>query len=214
MRNKLELLYGKLFSSLGPQHWWPAKTAFEVMVGAILTQNTNWSNVERALKQLKQEKVLTPAQLHGLPRGRLARLIRSAGYYNIKEKRLKEFLRFFFKEYGGSIAKISGVSEERLRPQLLAVNGIGPETADSILLYALNKPVFVVDAYTRRILARHGLIQEDSDYQEVQNLFMQNLKKDVKLFNEYHALFVRCGKEFCLKRKPKCDVCPLHMKSK
>jgi endonuclease III related protein len=214
MRNKLELLYGKLFSSLGPQHWWPAKTAFEVMVGAILTQNTNWSNVERALKQLKQEKALTPAKLYGLPRGRLARLIRSAGYYNIKAKRLKEFLRFFFKEYGGSVAKISRVPEQALRRKLLAVNGIGPETADSILLYALNKPVFVVDAYTKRILARHGLIQEDSDYQEVQNLFMQNLKKDVKLFNEYHALFVKLGKEFCLKRKPKCDLCPLQMESK
>jgi endonuclease-3 related protein len=208
-KKDLAMAYRRLYACFGPQHWWPAKTPFEVMVGAILTQNTNWANVEKALNQLKQNKVLTAGKIHCLSTARLARLIKSAGYYNIKAKRLKEFLSFLFKTYEGNLKKMARMPSGVLRSQLLSVKGIGPETADSILLYALHKPLFVIDAYTKRILIRHRLIPESAGYHDVQNLFMQNLKKDVKLFNEYHALLVRLGKEFCLKRRPRCEVCPL-----
>jgi len=205
----LNSVYNKLYSHFGPQYWWPAETYFEVIVGAILTQNTNWLNVEKAIKNLKDKKLLTPAKLHRLPQERLAPFIKSTGYYNIKAKRLKEFLNFLFKSYQGSLLRLSLADTQVLRKQLLCVNGIGPETADSILLYALNKPVFVIDAYTKRILSRHRFIKEDSSYEETQNLFMKNLKNDIKLYNEYHALLVKLGKEFCLKNKPKCNICPL-----
>ncbi len=202
-------LYQKLYSYFGPQHWWPAKTPFEVMVGAVLTQNTSWQNVEKAIANLKKNKLLEPHTLHRLPKKRLAALIKSAGYYNIKAKRLKNFLGFLIKDYSGKLKAMSSEDTAHLRQKLLFVNGIGPETADSMLLYALNKPVFVVDAYTKRILSRHGFIKEGATYEEIQNLFMQNLAKDVKLFNEYHALLVRLGKEFCLKNNPKCQGCPV-----
>jgi endonuclease-3 related protein len=179
------------------------------MVGAILTQNTSWLNVEKAIANLKKVRVLMPRRLYRLSLNRLAQLIKPAGYYNIKAKRLKHFLGFLLKRYRGSVKRMRKVNLRILRQQLLSVNGIGPETADSILLYALNKPVFVVDAYTKRILARHGLIPEDSAYEVVQNLFRQNLKNNVKLFNEYHALLVRLGKDFCWKGNPKCYQCPL-----
>ena len=211
MRKNLNFIYKKLYSRFGPQHWWPADTPFEVMVGAILTQNTNWANVEKAINNLKKNKLLSEYALYKLSRKKLASLIRPAGYYNIKAKRLKEFIAFLFKAYQGNLKKISQADTLILRRQLLCVNGVGPETADSILLYSLNKPVFVVDAYTRRILSRHSLLKEDSSYEEAQNLFMQNLEKDVKLFNEYHALLVKLGKEFCLKNKPKCEMCPLRI---
>lgn len=209
MKRELGLIYQKLYAYFGPQHWWPADSPFEVMVGAILTQNTNWANVEKAIDNLKKNKLLSQDALYRLSPKRLASLIRPAGYYNIKAKRLKEFLAFLFKVYRGSIGKISKVDAVTLRRQLLSVHGVGPETADSILLYSLNKPVFVVDAYTKRILMRHSLLKEDSSYDEIQNLFMQNLKNDVKLFNEYHALLVKLGKDFCLKSKPRCKICPL-----
>jgi endonuclease-3 related protein len=202
-------IYKKLYAAFGPQHWWPADSPFEVMVGAILTQNTNWQNVEKAINNLKKQKVLSPLKLRRLSLRRLASLIRSAGYYNIKAARLRTFLDFFFQAYKGKVRKMRLASQEALRRQLLSVKGIGPETADSILLYALDKPVFVVDAYTRRILARHGLLGEDASYEEVQGFFARNLKKDVRLYNEYHALLVRLGKDYCLKQKPRCSVCPL-----
>jgi endonuclease-3 related protein len=209
LKNKLKVIYEKLYAYFGPQHWWPANSPFEVMVGAILTQNTSWLNVEKAVSNLKRHRLLEPRRLHKLPNKELASLIKSAGYYNIKAKRLKEFLKFFLSKYQGSLKSISRVKLKLLRKQLLLVNGIGPETADSILLYALEKPVFVVDAYTRRILLRHRLIKEDFDYYAVQNLFVQNLPNKVKLFNEYHALLVRLGKDLCLKNNPKCHACPL-----
>jgi endonuclease-3 related protein len=209
MRRRLNAFYQKLYSYFGPQHWWPADTPFEVMVGAILTQNTSWLNVEKAIANLKEYKLLRPDKLNRIAQQKLAALIRPAGYYNIKAKRLKEFLSFFLHSYRGSVKKMSFKDTQVLRQQLLSVNGIGPETADSILLYALNKPVFVVDAYTKRILSRHHLIPESADYQVVQNLFRQNLKNNVKLFNEFHALLVKLGKEFCLKNKPRCSICPL-----
>jgi endonuclease-3 related protein len=207
--DKLNSIYKKLYSYFGPQHWWPGKTPFEVMVGAILTQNTNWLNVEKAINNLKKRKLLYPRKLYNLPQEKLALLIKPAGYFNVKAKRLKEFLNFLFNCHGGSVKKMSSEDTLDLRQQLLSVNGIGPETADSILLYALNKPVFVVDVYTKRILSRHHFIKDDASYAEVQNLFMKNLTRDVKLFNEYHALLVKLGKEFCLKNKPKCDICLL-----
>ena len=209
MARRLNLIYQKLYSLFGSQHWWPADTHFEVMVGAILTQNTNWQNAEKAITNLKKHKLLQPHKLYKLSHRRLASLIRPAGYYNIKAKRLKNFLKFFIKYYNGNVKKILRQATPSLRQQLLSVNGIGPETADSILLYALKRPIFVVDAYTKRILLRHHFTGEDAGYDKIQNLFMKNLKSGVKLFNEYHALLVKLGKEFCLKNKPKCDICPL-----
>lgn len=209
MKRKLSSLYKKLYISFGRQHWWPAESPFEVMVGAILTQNTSWRNVEKAIANLKQAKVLSPQRLHSLSGKRLARLIRPAGFFNLKTKRLKEFLKFYLNAYSGEIQRMREQRANLLRHQLLLVKGIGKETADSILLYSVNKPVFVVDAYTKRILLRHGLINNDYGYDQIQNLFMQNLKNEVKLFNEYHALLVKLGKDFCLKRKPKCGICPV-----
>ena len=207
---RIQLIYKKLYASFGPQHWWPAETPFEVMIGAILTQGTSWSNVEKAIRNLKDRKLLLPSRLHKLPVKELGLLIKSAGYYNIKARRLKNFLNFLFSSYRDSIKKISGVGVMELRAQLLAVNGIGPETADSILLYALGKPAFVVDAYTKRILYRHGLVKKGWDYSRVQEVFVKGLKPRPRLFNEYHALLVRLGKDFCLKNNPRCGGCPLH----
>jgi len=211
LNKSLPLIYRKLYSYFGPQHWWPAQSRFEVIVGAILTQNTNWCNVEKAIDNLKKRNLLKPDILYILPDRKLSRLIKPAGYYNIKAKRLKNFLKFFIKRYQGNISKMAFASTESLRKELLEVNGIGPETADSILLYALNKPVFVVDAYTKRIILRHGLIKEDTNYDKIQEFFTRRLKKDTKLFNEYHALLVKLGKEFCLKKKPRCSICPIKL---
>lgn len=202
-------IYKKLYRHFGPQGWWPADTPFEVMVGAILTQNTSWRNVERAIANLKKKRILSLKKMQALPSRILAPLIKPAGYYNIKARRLRCFLKFLCRSYGGSLKKIRSEKTHTLRNNLLSVKGIGPETADSILLYALNKPVFVVDAYTKRIFSRHRLIEEGSTYDQVQDFITKNLKIDVKLFNEYHALLVKLGKEYCLKRKPRCAVCPL-----
>ncbi|MFH1397652.1 MAG: endonuclease III domain-containing protein [Candidatus Omnitrophota bacterium] len=179
------------------------------MVGAILTQNTNWANVEKAINNLKKHEALSARKLYKLPRAKVAALIRPAGYYNIKAGRLKNFLDFLNGNYGGNIRQMSREKLDKLRLGLLSVNGIGPETADSILLYALDKPIFVIDAYTKRIFSRHRFFSEDCDYHAAQNLFSKNLKNDVKLFNEYHALIVKLGKDFCLKNKPRCSICPL-----
>ena len=176
-------IYDRLYKRFGPQRWWPAKTPFEVMVGTILTQNTNWVNVEKAINNLKKAKVLNPVKLNKISVKRLAKLIRPAGYFNIKAKRLKNFINFLFSEYKANLKRMKKVDPWGLRTDLLQVNGIGPETADSILLYALNQPVFVVDAYTRRLLSRHNLIDEDATYSLIQDIFLDNLNTDVKLFN-------------------------------
>lgn len=209
MNHRLEVIYDKLYQHFGPQSWWPGETPFEVIVGAILTQNTNWQNVSKAIDNLKKAKVLTANKLHALPRPRLAKLIRPSGYFNIKATRLKEFLNFLFKNYDGNLKKMFSRPLEDLRKEILAVRGIGPETADSILLYAGGLPVFVVDAYTKRIFSCQKLFSEDTDYFQAQKIFMENLKKDVQLFNEYHALIVRLGKDFCKKTNPKCETCPI-----
>lgn len=201
--------YQTLAQKLGPQHWWPAKTPFEVIVGAILTQNTTWTNVERAIANLRREHLLSPAALERVPRKRLATLIRSSGYFRQKAKKLKAFVRFLRQEYSGSLARMFRAPTGELREKLLGVHGIGPETADSILLYAARKNVFVVDAYTKRILARHGWAEEKSEYEELRALLEKHLPPDVSLYNEFHAQFVQVGKNWCRPREPRCSECPL-----
>lgn len=208
MRNKLLLIYNKLYSHFGPQHWWPGETPFEVAVGAVLTQNTNWGNVEKAIDNLKREGKLNASAIHKITTESLAALIKPAGYFNVKAKRLKHFVSFLMKDYGGSMSRMKDAKLPSIREDLLRVNGIGPETADSIILYALEKPVFVVDAYTKRVLSRHNIKDHDASYDSFQELFDSNLKRDFRLFNEYHALFVRVAKEHC-RTKPLCEGCPL-----
>ncbi len=205
---RIQEIYNSLFDRFGAQDWWPADTPFEVIIGAILTQNTSWSNVEKAIVNLKKAKVLTPTALSKITQKNLARLIRPAGYYNIKAKRLKNFLLFLQREYSGGLKKLSRLKTGSLRRKLLEVNGIGPETADSILLYAFNRPVFVIDAYTKRILTRHDLAQDSATYYDLQALFYGSLKKNTRIFNEYHALIVKLAKDHC-RPTPRCAGCPL-----
>ena len=209
MRKQLLAMYDALFSAYGPQQWWPGDTPFEVMVGAVLTQNTAWLNVEKAIANLKRAGCLTAGRMHQLPRRKLASLIRPSGYYRVKALRLAHLVAFLAERYRGSVARMARTAPDALRRELIALHGIGPETADSILLYAVGQPVFVVDAYTRRIFGRHGLIAPKDGYHDVQRLFMENLPSDPVLFNEYHALIVRLGKERCRKTDPRCSGCPL-----
>lgn len=201
-------IYQLLFDRFGPQNWWPGETQFEIITGAILTQNTNWANVEKAIANLKSANTLMPEKLYGLNVSKLAELIRPAGYYNIKAKRLKSFLAWLFENYDGQLSNLEHVDTDNLRAELLAVKGVGRETADSILLYAFDRPIFVVDAYTARVAVRHGLIEPDADYEQLRELFQSYLPQDSEFFNEYHALLVRVGKEFC-RPKAKCELCPL-----
>lgn len=206
--NKLETIYASLHRSFGPQHWWPGETPLEIAVGAILTQNTNWTNVEKAIQNLKSNKVLSARALHALAPAALAALIRPAGYYHVKTGRLKNFIGFLVAEYRGSVKLMKREALPVIRKKLLTVNGIGQETADSILLYALGLPVFVIDAYTRRILSRHGILNHDLPYETYQHLFHSGIRNNARLFNEYHALLVRLGKDFC-RTTARCDGCPL-----
>ena len=205
---QLTEIYQLLFEKFGPQHFWPGETRFEIITGAVLAQNTSWPNVKKAIANLKSADYLTPDKLHDLDINKLAELIRPAGYYNIKARRLKNFLNWLFSDYDGQLANLENVSTNQLRAELLAINGIGCETADSILLYAFDREVFVVDTYTARIAVRHELIEPGADYELLQDLFQSNLPQDTRLFNEYHALLVRTGKEFC-RPKAKCSDCPL-----
>lgn len=200
--------YQTAFQKLGPQHWWPGETPFEICVGAILTQNTNWKNVEKAIQNLKNQNVLAPHSLYALTHPELAEMIRPAGYFNIKAKRLKNFIRFLVEEYEGDLNRMFQERLEMLREKILSISGIGPETADSILLYAGQKPVFVVDAYTKRIFSRHQMVSEEADYHELQRFFSDHLPEDSQLFNEYHALIVNIGKNWCKSREPACVQCP------
>lgn len=208
MQTLLMKIYCRLYEAYGSMHWWPGDTPFEVMVGAILTQNTSWRNVEKAIQNLKARRVLDVRGIHLLKTSQLASLIRSSGYYRIKADRLKSFVDFIIEEYGGSVKRMRRERLEVLRRKLLNVKGIGPETADSILLYGLRKPIFVVDAYTKRILSRHRIISDKATYEEIQKFCMNHLPRKEKLFNEYHALLVHLGKSLC-KRIPRCDRCPL-----
>jgi endonuclease-3 related protein len=203
-------IYQLLLNAFGPQHWWPCDSRFEIIIGAILTQNTSWANVEKAINNLKAAGCLTPEKLQKLELSQLAELIRPSGYYRIKAKRLKSFLDWLFENYEGDLTNLESINTEQLREELLSIKGIGRETADSILLYAFNRPVFVVDAYTARIAMRHRLIEPEADYEQLRDFFESNLPQDVQLFNEFHALLVRTGKEFC-RPIARCPGCPLEI---
>jgi endonuclease-3 related protein len=190
-------------------HWWPARTPFEVIVGAILTQSTSWGNVERAIANLRTAQMLTPSAMSRARMARLAALVRPSGYFRQKAKKLKAFVRFLQLEYGGSLKRMFETPTEILREKLLAVHGIGPETADTILLYAGKHPVFVVDAYTHRIFGRHGITDGKPEYENVSALVEAALPRDSQLFNEFHALVVNTGKNWCRKKEPRCAECPL-----
>ena len=204
----LQEIHTKLFVHFGPQHWWPGETPFEVCVGAILTQNTAWTNVEKAIANLKEQGLLDFDRMLAADESQLATCIHPAGYFNIKAKRLKSFLNGVQEKFGG-FAALFELSQDTLREALLGLSGVGPETADSMILYAFHKPTFVVDAYTKRILMRHRLIDDEADYHAIKDYFESHLESDTQLYNEYHALIVRTGKDLCHKSKPKCSVCPL-----
>jgi endonuclease III related protein len=201
-------VYDRLFARFGPRHWWPAETPFEVCVGAILTQNTAWTNVEKAIAALRQNDLLSLQNMRDATAEHLAGLIRPAGYFNVKSRRLKEFVDWLFLHYDGSLEQMFAGEWPALRGELLHVHGIGPETADSILLYAGGKPSFVVDAYTRRLFRRLGLLAESAGYDGTRDMFMRILPADVQHFNEFHALIVEQCKRFC-RTRPVCDGCPL-----
>ena len=200
-------IYRRLYGHYGPQRWWPAETPWEVMAGAVLTQNTAWTNVEKALANLKGAGALAPRALRELTHQELAALIRPSGYYQAKASKLKALAEFVGR-YGDDLAGLFSEATPGLREKLLEVHGIGEETADSILLYAARRPVFVVDAYTRRIFSRLGLGPGGDSYPRWQGFFMEDLPPKEGLFNEYHALLVRHGKELC-RKKPRCPPCPV-----
>ncbi|NIP71554.1 MAG: endonuclease III domain-containing protein [Gammaproteobacteria bacterium] len=203
---RLRSVYQRLYRSYGGQDWWPGETPFEIMVGAVLTQNTAWSNVERAIANLKAERFLDPRRIARLPHGRLARLIKPSGYFNIKAKRLRNFCRWYLEQ--GGYDELSRCDTETLRHGLLSVNGVGHETADDMLLYAFERPVFVIDAYTRRIFSRLGMVRGDELYDALRLGIEHALGADTVLFNEYHALIVCHGKDIC-KKVPRCAGCSL-----
>ena len=208
--NRILEIYNLLFDHFGPQNWWPGDSPFEIMVGAVLTQNTNWANVAKAIDNLKENGCLSYAALSEASIEEIAILIKPSGYYNIKAKRLKNLLKMIGEEYGGELEALLADNTGNGRENLLAVKGIGPETADAILLYCGNHPVFVVDAYTHRVFSRHNLVEESCDYHELQQIFYDALPEDPELFNEYHALIVQVGKDFCKKSRPLCEDCPLN----
>lgn len=208
-RPPLEEYFNSLFTALGPQHWWPGKTPFEVIVGAILTQNTSWTNVEQAISNLRDADLLSADGIQTANLRRLERLVRSSGYFRQKARKLKAFCAFLETEYGGSLERMFATPTNVLREKLLGVFGIGPETADSILLYAGGHGIFVVDAYTKRLLQRHGWAGENPKYSDVQWIFERQFPGNAKLFNEFHALIVQAGKRWCTASNPKCDECPL-----
>jgi endonuclease-3 related protein len=208
--NNYSEAYRLLYDHFGPQDWWPGDTPFEIMVGAILTQNTNWSNVQKAIQNLKSENLLSYESLVQLTADEIAQWIRPAGYYNLKARRLRNFLDMVANIYQGELDLFIEDDLRSARENLLTVNGVGPETADSILLYACGHPVFVVDVYTHRVFSRHNLVMEETDYSTIQNLFLDHLVQDIQIYNEFHALIVRVAKTYCKKTKPLCEKCPLH----
>jgi len=201
-------IYKTLYNSFGPQDWWPGDSPFEIIIGAILTQNTNWRNVSKAINNIKRARLLEPKKLLKHKRV-IPRLIRPSGFYKLKSQRLIGFLNYYIKNYQGSVEEMDRQKTEILRKELLQISGIGNETADAILLYALSRPVFVVDTYTRRIFSRHKIFNYHVPYDEIRYFFEINLPNDVQLYNEYHALLVKLGKEYCKITKPLCNTCPI-----
>lgn len=201
--------YRSMLDAMGPRNWWPAKTPFEVCVGAVLTQNTAWTGVEKAIANLDEAGALDPPVLYAMPRERLERLIVPAGYFKLKAGRLRNLLEYLKSSCDFDLGVLAARDMDSVRAELLEVKGVGPETADSILCYALNMPSFVVDAYTRRILNRHSLLPEDAGYDETRDYFMDVLDPDPALYNDFHAQLVRVGNRWCKKGRPLCDECPL-----
>jgi endonuclease III related protein len=208
-RTLIRGVFEQLLSALGPQYWWPADSPFEVIVGAILTQNTAWRNVKQAIGKLRESDLLTSRAISAVSLSELAPLIRSSGYYNQKARKLKAFCDHLRNHWQGRLDDFLSQDMEKLRAELLSLHGIGPETADSIILYAAGQPSFVVDAYTYRIFHRHGWVPETIAYEDLRSFFMEAMEPDVAMFQEYHALLVRTGHLHC-RRKPGCDSCPLH----
>ncbi len=208
MKRTLHRYYGLMADHFGPTNWWPGDSAFEIAVGAILTQNTAWRNVEKALVNLKGEDLLSPRALLDCQSARLETALKPSGFFRVKARRLRSFCAFLDEGYGGSMGRLADQPLETLRAELLGVHGIGPETADDIILYACEKPVFVVDAYTRRILSRHGHVEPEIGYEDLRALFEKHLDKDVALYKDYHGLIVWTGKDFC-RATPNCEKCPL-----
>ena len=206
--SQLVRIYTALRKTFGHQKWWPGDTPFEVMIGAILTQNTAWINVEKAISNLKKAGKLSFETLRRIPGKKLSQLIRPAGYFNVKADRLKCFMNFLDRECRGDLSKLKRKTMPVLREKLLAVKGVGPETADSILLYALNKTSFVIDAYTQRIFSRHGLVKGHETYERWREIFMRALPENRDLYNDFHAQIVRTGKDHC-RKVPRCEKCPL-----
>ena len=208
VKRTLRQMYEKLSAAYGPQHWWPAKTATEVVIGAILAQNTAWKNVERAIDNLRRAKCLSFRALRSIAIDELAELIRPSGTYVVKSGRLRAFVDVVWTQYRGSLKAMLDGDLESARRRLLAISGIGPETADAMLLYAGGRPTFVVDAYTMRVLRRHHVVDRQTDYETVRQLFHQALKRDAAWYNEFHALFVAVGKRHC-RTRVRCEGCPL-----
>ncbi len=210
MEKRIQRIYQKLCDAFGSQNWWPAESRFEVIVGTILTQQTNWKNVEKAIKNLKKEDLLSPVGIHKTSSKYLSEVIKPCGFYNIKAERLKNFVSYFIENYGGELTNFSYQSTAVIRNELLKINGLGKETADSILLYALDRDTFVVDAYTLRLFKRYG-ISGKPDYEKTKKLIERSFEKNndrVNIFKEFHALIVELGKKYC-KKKPLCTDCPL-----
>lgn len=205
-RDRLCAVYAQLLQSYGPQHWWPGETPFEVMVGAVLTQNAAWANVERAIDRLKAAACLDPRAILACEPQDLAGMLRPSGYFNVKAGRLRALCEWYLD--AGGMAALMQWPTDRLRHALLRVKGVGPETADDILLYAFERPVFVIDAYTRRLCSRLGLIRGDEGYEVLRRAFEAALGPDVPVYNEFHALIVRQTKEAC-RTRPLCDRCPV-----
>ncbi|MGE5416591.1 MAG: endonuclease III domain-containing protein [Acidobacteriota bacterium] len=202
-------IYDLMYAHFGPRHWWPGETPFEVIVGAILTQSVSWTNVEKAIKNLKDLDILNPQGILDAPDEVLENAVRSTRYYKQKAAKLRSFCWVLMDEFGGDLSRMFALSLEQLRARLLAITGIGPETADSIILYAAEKPIFVVDAYTRRIFSRLGFFTENISYEDMQAFFMKYLKPDVQFYNEYHAQIDGIGHYFCSNTRTKCSECPL-----
>jgi endonuclease-3 related protein len=209
MAGNVREAFDRLFAAYGPQQWWPGDGPLEVLVGAVLVQNTAWRNVEKALVNLREAGVLNARRLYALPVAELAELIRPAGYYRVKAQRLRNLLRLLIERYDGAIEKMFATPPDELRRELLEVHGVGNETADAILLYAGHMPSFVADTYAHRVAARHGWLEFDADYAAIKEFFEAGLPVDVQVYNEYHALLVRVGKDYCKSGEPKCDGCPL-----